>query len=248
MPNFRPFVLTAALAAVTTTLAVTAARADMKVVQTTQVDSPQLKAYLETMTPQQRAMMAHSGNPLLRGGPQQTVIFVHGGQTRADIGTMSYVVNSATHQTTVLNRRSRTYSSRPYKALGAGAPGQMQATVKDTGQTKIVAGHPARRYLMTATVPSQPGTIIRGDIWAALDIPQPAQLSTESGPFAALQSQFRKVKGYPLKTSLAITGSPMGDTTVNSSVVSISKAPLPASVFAIPSGYTKASAGESGGM
>ena len=89
MPNFRPFVLAAALAAATATLAGTAAQADMKVVQTTQVDSPQLKAYLETMTPQQRAMMAHSGNPLLRGGPQQTVIFVHGGQTRADIGTMT---------------------------------------------------------------------------------------------------------------------------------------------------------------
>ncbi len=243
MPTIRTVALAAALAA----LSVATAHADLKVVQTTQVDSPQLDAYMQTMTPQQRAQMAHSGS-LLGGGPQQSTIFVHGTQTRADIGGMTYLVNSATHQTVVLNRRRHTYITRPYQAPGAGGASQIQATVKATGQTKMVAGHPARRYTMTATVPSQPGTIIRGDIWAALDVPQPAQIATGSGPFAAIQSQFRKVKGYPLKTSLAVTGSPMGDTTINSSVVSVSKAPLPASVFAIPAGYTKSGGGEGGGM
>ena len=243
MPNFRPIVLAASLAALSTALTGPAARADLKVVQNTSIDSPQLKAYLDTMTPQQRAQMAHSGNPLLRGGPQQTVIFVHGTQTRADVGAMTYLVNSATHQTIVLNRTSHTYTTQPYRSPAMNGAGQIQATVKDTGQTKFIAGHPARRYLMTATVPSQPGTIIRGDIWAAQDLPQPAQISTGSGPFAAIQSQFRKVKGYPLKTSLAINGSPLGDTTVSSSVVSISKAALPASIFAIPAGYAKASNG-----
>lgn len=239
MPNLRPLVL----AALTISLTASVAHADLKVVQNTSIDSPQLKAYMDTMTPQQRAQMAHSGNPLLRGGPQQTVIFVRGSQTRADVGSMTYLVNAAKHQTIVLNRTTHTYMTQPYKAPSAGAPGQIQATVKDTGQTKVISGHPARRYLMTATVPSQPGTIIRGDIWAALDLPQPAQISTGSGPFAAMQSQFRKVKGYPLKTSLAITGSPLGDTTVSSSVVSVSKAALPASVFAIPTGYKKAASG-----
>ena len=243
MPHIRSAVLAAALAA----LSVSAAHADLKVVQTTLVDSPQLDAYMQTMTPQQRAQMAHSGS-LLGGGPQQTTIFVRGTQTRADIAGMTYLVNSATHQTVVLNRRSHTYMTRPYKSPGTGGAGQIQATVKDTGQTKTISGHLARRYIMTATVPSQPGTIIHGDIWAAQDIPQPTQIATGSGPFAAIQSQFRKVKGYPLKTSLAVTGSPMGDTTVNSSVVSVSKAPLAASIFAIPAGYKKSSGGEGGGM
>ena len=243
MPNVRSLILTAALAA----LSVSAAQADLKVVQTTLVDSPQLDAYMQTMTPQQRAQMAHSGS-LLGGGPQQTVIFAHGPQTRVDIGGMTYLVNSATHRTIVLNRRNHTYTTRPYQSPGTGGAGQIQATVKDTGQTKTISGHPARRYMMNATVPSQPGTIIHGDIWAALDIPQPTQIATGSGPFAAIQNQFRKVKGYPLKTSLAVTGSPMGDTTINSSVVSVSKASLPASVFAIPAGYTKSSGGEGEGM
>ena len=99
MPNFRPIVLAASLAALSTALTGPAARADLKVVQNTSINSPQLKAYMDTMTPQQRAQMAHSNNPLLRGGPQQTVIFVRGTQTRADVGTMTYLVNSATHQT-----------------------------------------------------------------------------------------------------------------------------------------------------
>lgn len=210
MPYFRPVAAAAALAA----LSISAAHADLKVVQTTQINNPQLKAYMDTMTPQQRAQMAHSGNPLLNGGAQQVVIFVQGTRSRADIGGMTYLINSATRQTTVLNRRSHTYTSRPYKMPGTGAAGQMQATVKDTGQTKIISGHPARRYALTATMASQPGTIIRGDIWTALDLPQPPQIGLGGGPFAALQSQFRKVKGYPLKTSLAITGSPMGDTTI----------------------------------
>ena len=221
-----------------------AAHADLKVVQTTRIDSPQLKAYEETMTPEQRAAMAKSGNPLFQTGPQITTVYVHGPQTRADIGGVSYLVNGATHLTTVINRRSRTYTTQPYHVPSSA--GQGTATVKDTGQTKLIAGHPAHRYLLTATLASQPGTIIQGDIWAASDVPQPALLSTGAGPFAVLQSQFRKIKGYPLKSTLAVTGSPLGSTTVITNVVSVSKAPLPASLFAIPAGYTK-SAAEAGG-
>ena len=125
-------------------------------------------------------------------------------------------------------------------------PGQGTATVKDTGQTKTIAGHPTRHYLLTATLASQPGTIIQGDIWAASDIPQPSLLSTGSGPFAVLQSQLRKIKGYPLKSTLAVTGSPLGSTTVITNAVSVSKAALPASLFVIPAGYTKSTGGDGG--
>ena len=220
-----------------------AARADLKVVQTTRIDSPQLKAYMDTMTPQQRAQMARSENPLLHAGPQQTTVYVQGSRTRADIGTMTYLVNGVTHQTIILNRRNHTYATRPYRAP-ANPAGQTTATVKDTGQTRVIAGHPARRYTMTASLAAQPGTVLQGEVWAAQDIPAPSLLNTGGGPLAALQSQFKKIKGYPLRTNLAITGSPLGNTTVSSSVVSVSKAPLPASLFAVPAGYTKSNMGE----
>ena len=217
-----------------------AAHADLKVVQSSRIDNPQLKAYEDTMTPQQKAQMAHSGNPLFQSGPQQTTLYVQGVHTRLDIGAITYLVNSASRQTDVINRRTRTYSAQPYRAPAAG---QISVTVKDTKQSKLIGGHLCRHYLTTATLASQPGTVIQGDIWAATDIPQPQALSAGSGPFAALQSQFRKIKGFPLNSSLTVTGSPLGNTTVRTSLVSVSKAPLPASLFAVPSGYTKSAGG-----
>ena len=216
-----------------------AAHADLKVVQTTQIDNPQLKAYEETMTPQQKAAMAHSGNPLFQGGPQITALYSQGARTRFDIGTITYLLNSSARITETINRRTHTYTVQPYRAPSAG---QTTVTVKDTKQTKVIAGHLCRHYFTTATLASQPGTLIQGDIWAAQDIPQPAALSAGSGPFAALQSQFQKIKGFPLKSSLTVTGSPLGNTTVQTSVVSVSKAPLPASTFTVPAGYAKAAA------
>ena len=215
-----------------------AAQADLKVVQTTSLDSPQLKAYEETMTPQQRAQMAHSGNPLFQNGPQQTTVYVHGTHTRLDVGNLSYLVDSATRRTDVVNRQTHTYTVQPYR-IPANA-GQGAVTVKDTKQTKLIAGHLCRHYFTTATLASQPGTLVQGDIWAASDIPQPSLLSGGGGPLAVLQAQFRKIKGYPLKSTLAVTGSPLGNTTVSTNVVSVSKTALPASVFSIPAGYTKA--------
>ena len=215
-----------------------AAHADLKIVQTTRIDNPQLKAYQETMTPQQKAAMAHSGNPLLQSGPQLSALYLQGSRTRVDLGTISYLVDGAARKTEIVNRRTHTYTVQPYRTPSPAA--QTTVTVKDSGQTKVIAGHSCRRYFTTATLASQPGTIIQGDIWAAADIPQPAALATGAGPFAALQSQFQKIKGFPLKSSLTVTGSPLGNITVQTSAVSVSKAALPPSTFAVPAGYKKA--------
>ena len=216
-----------------------AAHADLKIVQTTRFDSPQLTAYLQTMTPQQKAQMAHSGNPLFQDGPQQSALYVHGAKTRLDIGNVTYLIDSASRQSEAVNRSTHTYTVQPYRVPSAG---QVAVVVKDTKQTKQIAGHLCRHYFTTTTLASQPGTVIQGDIWAASDIAQPAAFSMGSGPFAVLQSQFRKIKGFPLKSSLVVTGSPLGNTTVTTNPVSVSTAPLPASAFAIPAGYKKSAA------
>ncbi len=239
----KPLVLTAVLLALTS-----AAHADLKVVQSTKIGNPQLEAMEETMTPQQKAQMARSDNPLFHSGPQIMTIYVHGVKTRADIGSVTYLMDTSLHQATVLNRRNRTYATQPYKAPSGGMLGQTTSTVKDTGQTKTISGHPARHYTLTMTSASLPGTIIQGDIWAAQDLPQPPMVGMGGGPFAAIQSQFRKVKGFPLKTSIVVTGSPMGNTTVQSSVVSVSQAPLSGTIFSIPAGYKKTSAEMGAGM
>jgi len=227
----------AALAALSTA---PAARADLKVVQALRIDSPQIKAYLDSMTPEQRAKMSRSGNPMFSGAPQVTTLYVRGGKSRADIGPMTYVSDAATNQTTVIDRRKHTYMTMQTPATAAG---QISAQVKDTGQTKVIQGHPSHRYVMTATLAAQPGTVIQGDIWAAQDLPRPVLPASGQGPMAVMQGLMRKIKGFPLKTTMAVTGSPLGNTTVTSSVVSVSQVPLPASAFAVPSGYTKSAAG-----
>lgn len=226
--------------AVLAALAVPAAYADLKVVQTLRIDSPQLKAYMDSMTPEQRAKMSHSGNPMFSGAPQVTTVYVRGGKSRADIGPMTYVSDAATNQTTVIDRRRHTYTTMQ---TPTGATGQISAQVKDTGQTKMIQGHPSHRYAMTATLASQPGTVIQGDIWAAQDLPRPTLPASSQGPMAVMQGLMRKIKGFPLKTTMAVTGSPLGSTTVTSSVMSVSQAPLSTSLFAVPAGYAKSSMG-----
>ena len=229
----KPVVLLSALALLG---AASAAHADFTIVQNTKIDSPQLKAYMESMTPAQRAQMKGAGNPLLSGAPVRSMIYQHGTKTRADIGGNSYVVDSATKQAVLINRRNHTYTVKPYQAPAS--QGTPQAKVKDTGQTKMISGHLAHRYLLSATVPSQPGTLLQGDVWTARDIAQPPSLSG-GGPLSSMQSVFRQIKGFPLKSTLAFTGSPLGSTTVTTSLVSLSKSAVPASVFAIPAGYKK---------
>jgi len=236
----KTLVTISTLAALAALSAASAARADLKVVQTLRIDSPQLKAYLDSMTPEQRAKMSRSGNPMFSGAPQVTTLYLRGSKSRADIGPTTYLSDAATHQTTVIDRRRHTYTTIQTPVAQVG---QISATVKDTGQTKVIQGHPTHRYMMTGTMTSQPGTVIQGDIWAAQDLPQPTLPSGSQGPLAVMQDLMRKIKGFPLKTTMAVTGSPLGSTTVSTSVLSVSKAPLSASMFAVPAGYTKSGMG-----
>ncbi len=232
-PMIKPMMIASALAVLG---AASAAHADMTIVQNTKIDSPQLKAYMESMTPAQRAQMSKMGNPLLSGAPLRSTIYIHGTKTRADVGSTSYIVDSATKKTLLINRRTHTYTVKAYQA--AEPQGTPQAKVKDTGQNKLIGGHMAHRYLLSATLPAQPGTLIQGDVWTARDITQPPSISG-GGPLSSMQNVFKQIKGFPLKSTLAVTGSPLGSTTVTTSLVSISKSPVPASAFVIPAGYKK---------
>ena len=151
-----------------------------------------------------------------------------------DIGPLSTIVDTAAHKIISINRATRTYSTSAYSP-GAMA-GQVQASIKDTGQTKTILGHPARHYLMSMTSARMPSGRISGDVWSAQDLPQPPAAAFSGGPAAALQGQFRKIKGMPLIVNMVVTGSPVGDTSIRSVTKSVSRAPLSASLFADPGG------------
>ena len=235
MPTNRR-VIAAALAA--SLAGASAARADLKVVQNTTVKNPQLAAMMQSMAPQQRAMVARSGaGAFFGGGPLTTTLYSQGSKTRVDLGPQSTIVDTATHKLILLNRMTHTYTTRAYSPSAVAS--QVQATVKDTGQTRAILGHPARRYLLSMSSAQMQGGHIAGDVWSAQDLPQPPAAAFSGGPAAALQGQFRKIKGMPLIVNMVVTGSPVGDTTIRSVTQSVSRAPLPSSLFAIPAGYKR---------
>lgn len=233
--------LTGALAA----LALTgAAGADVTAVQTVTIDNPQLKAMMQSMSPEQKAQLAKFG----MGGTMTAKSYVKGSKARTDVGqATSVIVDSAARRMITLNRVSHTYSTQP---INASAVRGAKVSLKPTGKTKTILGHLCRDYKlsMTSASPSGPMTIT-GDIWAAPDLPRlPASPLGSSGPAAAMAAQWSKVNGMPLQAVMVIGGSPIGRTTVRTMVRSVSMMPVPASVFAIPAGYRPGPAGMMPGM
>lgn len=229
MKIFRALIMigaTLALAAVS--------HADVKVVQSMTIDNPQIKAAMQSMSPEQRAMMAKMG----MGGNTALTIYVSGKKSRIDFGAItSAIVNESTGKATILNRTAHTYSTQPIKSPEASATSSGKATVKATGKSKTLLGHLCREYRVSAGNPAGPGSAVSGDMWVAGDLPRPSLRAMPVGPTAALKSQWSKIPGMPLKMDMTMVGGPMGKTVVHMVAKSVSKANLPAATFAIPAGY-----------
>ncbi len=210
-----------------------AAHADVKVTQAVTVDNPQLKAAMQSMSPEQRAQMSKMG----LGGTITSTLYVSGRRSRTDIGPFnSTIVDQAAGKMTMINRTSHTYSTQPLGGVAARAK-SAAASVKATGKTKVILGHLCRDYHLSVTTPSMPGGSISGDVWAAADLPRLPVSALSGGPTAALTSQWSKIAGMPLQMTLTVTGSPAGNTVVRTVATQVRTTPIPASVFAVPAGY-----------
>lgn len=237
--------LACALTAIAGALAAPAAHADLTLVQTTTISNPQITAALQSMTPQQRAQVQKSGSPFFQTGPQTVTIYTHGRQSRLDYGGYSFIANPATHQVLTLNRRTRTYSTRPLPASQSG--GFSGATVRDLHQSKTILGHVAHHYAVATANVAGAGSQLKADVWAAPDLAQPSGSLTGGGPTGPLQSLLRQVKGLPLQTTLIVAGSPVGTVTAKSVAKSLSTKPVAPSVFVLPAGYKLGAVGTPGG-
>lgn len=209
-----------------------AAHADVKVVQAVTIENPQLKAAIQSMSPEQRAQMAKMG----LGGTIVSTVYISGKKSRTDVGpATSVIVDQASGKVTTLNRISHTYSTQPL-SRSVNQAKNVQSTVKSTGRTKVILGHLCRDYRVSLLSAVGGASMkISGDIWAAPDLPRPAIAG--AGPLGALQGQWSKMSGMPLLTTLTSTGSAAGATTIRVAAQSVSKTPIPASTFTVPSGY-----------
>lgn len=215
------------------------AHADVTLVQTATIDNPQLKAMMQSLSPEQKAQMAQVG----MGSTITSKSYVKGTKSRTDVGKItSVIVDSAAGKMISLNRVAHTYSTQ---SLSAKAGHGMKVSLKDTGKTKKILGHLCHDYKLNMTSPSASGAMtITGDVWAAPDLPRLAAPPLgNNGPAAAIAAQWGKISGLPLQTVMVIGGSPMGKTTVRTVARSVSTTPVPASLFAIPAGYKPGPAG-----
>lgn len=229
MKIFRAFIIVGA-----GLLLVGASHADVKVVQAMTVDNPQIKAAMQNMSPDQRAMMAKAG----MGGAVALTVYVSGKKSRIDFGAFtSAIVNEGAGRVTVLNRTARTFSTQSLKSAARKSADRGNASIEATGKSKTILGHLCREYRVSSGASAGPGSAMSGEMWVAGDLPRPSILAMPAGEAATLESQWNKVRGMPLQMTFTITGAQIGKTVVHSTAKSISKTPIPASTFAIPAGY-----------
>ncbi len=241
MSLIRPQIGVIAAAAFAALLAPLPARADLTLVQTTTIINPQITAALQSMTPQQRAQVQRSGNPFFHSGPQTTTLYVQGKKSRLDYGAYTVIADPGTGRIVTLNRKTHTYSTRPYSAGSGG--GIAGATPRDTHQTRRILGHVAHRYIVQTANVAGAGSQLKADVWAAPDLPRPALLDGAGGGQSPAQALLRQVKGLPLQTTVVVAGSPLGTITLKSLAKSVSIAPVAASVFALPPGFKAGNTG-----
>lgn len=122
--------------------------------------------------------------------------------------------------------------------------GQMSDSVAiaKEGPGEKIAGYDTVKYHMTG--------MMEMDIWAAPDLKIPAlyydamKAQIPPNPFfdmRKMMDEFKKIEGMTLKSvmTMKMMGNEMKTTTL---VNSVEKNPIPASVFAVPAGYTRKSA------
>jgi hypothetical protein len=203
--------------------------------------------------------------------PQKVTIYYKGPMIRTDVGNTISIVNSKSHQITMLNPTTKTYTvvqrqlpPEMVKKMKVNAT----AKVTPTNDKKTIAGKPARRYKMDATIDmtspemqnakihmkinmdqwtttGTKSTITPGQLTGALD-----QMLRNFGNLSSLKqitTEMNKIKGLPLssmvKMDMTLT-MPQGQTqnmsmNMQNDVLQLTEAPLPASMFAIPKGYKK---------
>ncbi len=210
------------------------AHADVKITQVVTLKNAQYAQMRESMDPQQLAAAHRSGLDLMMGIPQTSTMYVSGQKFRLDMASRSTIFDTAARTQTTINTTSKTYSTVS-TADALTRPGAYTVKLTPAKLHKVIMGHPATAYSLTATSVSFPGQLVSGQIWSADDIKRPNLPS--HGLMAQFSSMLEQVKGLPLIVNLKITGTSNGEIDLDTKVTSISQSRLGAGVFKVPAGY-----------
>jgi hypothetical protein len=174
----------------------------------------------------------------------ESATYTKGERQRIEYGRETVVLNQADLQKTIqLNTRSKTYltitpDATPPKQGGVVT---MTTSIVDTGERKQILGHAARRLKTTIDKQPSPGACdskaerIETDGWY-IDLDLPAASAAPELPCKdEIQTKHtgEEKLGYPVQYTMTASG-----TTFTMEVIELSTAPLDASLFEIPAGYS----------
>lgn len=198
------------------------------------------------------------GMPNMPGGQNAMIdrfldstMYIAPKEFRYNTAFMSVIADPADKKMTFINDTAKTYSIMPYDPAAArammpgGAPGGgalKEYKAVDTGRTTTFLGHKVRHYIVTEVVqaPNMGDMTIHADVLAAQDLP-----NSDMDAYQGLSNDIpgtTHMKGIPLKMVMKMAGGPVGTMTLVMQATSVSTAPIPASTFQIPEGYTQTTA------
>jgi len=126
------------------------------------------------------------------------------------------------------------------KAMMSSMMANVKVSVQPNGQTKKVLTYTAKGYDMTMNMMGMDMKMVQ---WASTDLPfdwkaysavaaEMMKISMRLDEKA--MAEYKKIEGYPLASETNVMG-----VKITSDVTEISNKPAPASVYAVPAGYTK---------
>jgi hypothetical protein len=201
------------------------------VVQSSAVDLSNIKINGQPLTDQQKFSFEHS--PMFQYGGSSMTLYLKGDRARIESPAFTIISDNVAKTTTNLDTTNKTYWVTPLSdAAAAQLLKRYQINVQDLGTTQQILGYDCHGYDVTITEPHMTMDI---KLWTAQGLYHLPQGSAVGNPW--LDAYKEKVSGFPLKTVVTMSNPIFGLATTTTEVQSISKAPLPDSLFAPPADY-----------
>lgn len=217
-------------------LASSAARADLKAVETTKIDLSQMTINGQPLTDQQLDVI--KSMPMFKNGGMQATLYVKGTRTRIETPMAVAITDSVAKTVTTLNPADKTYFVQPVPDAHSNPMiSKAKVTVNDLNTTKKILGYTCHGFQLTMNIGLG---VFDATLWAAPDVgPLPTGVSTGN---PQLDTIMGKVNGFPLEMDGAISSDMFGKAGMSYLVASIATDPLPDTLFAPPADFTKVDA------
>jgi hypothetical protein len=161
--------------------------------------------------------------------------------TSADKAKKAYSVTTFDELRAQMDMMRKSLESLPpeqRKQMGALFDDSEPVTIKPTGKTETIAGHPAKEHSVS-------GGPYSGSVWTTDAIAKPAAFvkwkgieQTRGGAARRLGEAMEKLDGFPLRTRIDMKGGPH-PISLSNEVLEIKEASPPGDVLKVPAGFTK---------